>query len=104
MEERTHRTEEKNMGVLSPVNIPVQMICGMDTTGSITPLRFRFQTDEDMIETIHVEKVVSRDEKNYVGIREKQFICTASISGMQRIMEIRYNVESQKWRIFQFLA
>lgn len=42
------------------------MICGMDTTGNITPTRFRFQTDEDMIETIHIQTVVSRDEKNYV--------------------------------------
>lgn len=57
-----------------------------------------------MIETIHIQTVVSRDEKNYVGIREKQFICTAFISGRRRIMEIRYSVESQKWRIFQFLA
>ncbi|MDE6893316.1 MAG: hypothetical protein K2P50_16120 [Lachnospiraceae bacterium] len=104
MEEKVHGTAKKRMGAPSPVNIPIQMICGMDTTGSITPIRFRFQTNEDIIETIHVEKTVSRDEKNYVGIREKQFICTASVSGIQRIMEIRYNVESQKWRIFQFLA
>lgn len=39
------------------------MICGMDTTGNITPTRFRFQTDEDMIETIHIQTVMSRDEK-----------------------------------------
>ncbi len=95
---------EDTSNTMVSMNIPIQMICGMDTTGNITPIRFRFQTDEDMIETIHIQTVVSRDEKNYVGIREKQFICTALISGRRRIMEIRYNVESQKWRIFQFLA
>ncbi len=104
MEENTNREEQKKMGTLSPVNIPIQMICGMDTTGSITPIRFRFQTAEDAIETIRIEKVVSRDEKNYVGIREIRFICMALISNIQRIMEIRYSVESQKWRIFQFLS
>ena len=41
---------------------------------------------------------------DYVGIREKQFICAARISDQERIMEIRYNVGSQKWTIFQFLA
>ncbi len=31
--------------------------------GSITPIRFRFQAGEDTIETIYIQKVVSRDEK-----------------------------------------
>lgn len=100
--------EDKNgqnkMGELSPVNIPIQMISLGDTTGRITPIRFRFQTAEDMIETVMIQKVISRDEKNYVGIREKQFICSAKISDRERIMEIRYNVGSQKWTIFQFLS
>ena len=95
---------QKKMGELSPVNIPVQMFSMGDTTGRITPIRFRFQTAEDTIETIEIQKVISRDEKNYVGIREKQFICSAKVSDQERIMEIRYNVGSQKWTIFQFLA
>lgn len=94
----------KQMGELTPVNIPVQMILASDTTGSITPIRFRFQTEEDLIETIQIQKVVSRDEKNYVGIRERRFICAAQIGNVQRILELRLNLESQKWRIFQFLA
>ena len=95
---------QKKMGESTPVNIPIQMLSLGDTTGRITPIRFRFQTAEDTIETIEVQKVISRDEKNYVGIREKQFICSAKISDRVRIMEIRYNVGSQKWTIFQFLA
>lgn len=86
------------------VNIPVQMICAVDTTGRISPLRFRFETKEHTIETIRIERVVSRDEKNYVGIREKQYICTAELGGRHKTLEIRYNVESQRWRIFQFLS
>lgn len=101
MEEKTARCR---IGESVPVNVPVQMICGMDTTGSITPIRFRFQTAEDTIETVTVEQVISRDEKNYVGIREKQFICAAQIGGVRRILEMRYHVAGQKWRIFQFLS
>ncbi len=95
---------QKKMGEPSPVNIPIQMFSLGDTTARITPIRFRFQTAEDTIETIEIQKVISRDEKNYVGIREKRFICSAQVSDRERIMEIRYNVASQKWTIFQFLA
>lgn len=95
---------EGRMGELQPVNIPVQMICAVDTTGKISPLQFRFETEEHCIETVRIEHVLSRDEKSYVGIREKQFICSVVLQGMRRLLEIRYHVESQKWRIFQFLS
>lgn len=98
------KMEKRKIGDLSPVSIPIQMISGTDTTGKITPIRFRFQTAEDIIENIDIQKVISRDEKNYVGIREKQFLCMVQINDVQRIVEIRYNVESQKWKLFQFLS
>lgn len=104
MEEKAEQGKKQHMGELAPVNIPIQMLLVSDTTGSITPIRFRFQTEEDVIETIQIQRVVSRDERNYVGIREQQFICVAQISNVQRILELRLNIESQKWRIFQFLA
>lgn len=104
MEDKPGQEKKLHMGESVPVNIPIQMLLVSDTTGNITPIRFRFQTDESLIETIDIQKVVSRDEKNYVGIREKQFVCIACISNTQHILELRLNLESQKWRIFQFLA
>lgn len=86
------------------VNIPVQMICAMDTTGRISPMRFRYETPDHTIETIMIAQIISRDEKHFVGIREKQFICVVEMYERQHLVEFRYNTESQKWRIFQFLS
>lgn len=85
------------------VNIPIQMIVAVDTTGNMTPMRFKFESDDHFIETANIEKIVSRDETNYVGIREKRFICVVIVDELQKVIEIRYNVGTQKWRIFQFL-
>jgi len=101
MEEK--RTESR-LGELQPVNIPVQMFCAVDTTGKISPIQFRFETEEHSIETVRIERIISRDEVSYVGIREKRFICSIVLQGIRRMLEIRYHVESQKWRIFQFLS
>ena len=89
---------------LEPVNIPIQMICAVDTTGRISPLRFRYETADHMVESVNVERVISRDEKNFVGIREKQYICIVKMGELMRTLEIRFHVDSQKWRIFQFLS
>ena len=99
MEERRHQ-----MGELCPVNIPIQMICAVDTSGRISPMRFRFETQEHSLETVNIDGIISRGEKNYVGIREQQFICRARVGNMAKTLEIRMNVDSQKWRIFQFLS
>lgn len=94
----------KGVRGLEPVNIPVQMICVVDTTGKISPLRFRYRTADSSIESALVENVISRDEQNCVGIREKRYICVARMGEAMRTLEIRYHVESQKWRIVQFLT
>lgn len=92
------------MGEPSVANIPIQMLAITDRNGRLTPLWFRFETEEHQIEKIGIEKTISRDESRCIGIRENRFICSAIIQDQRRILEIRYNVESQKWRIFQFLS
>lgn len=96
--------QQNKMGEITAVNIPVQMLAVTDRNGKLTPLWFRLETEEHQIEKIAIEKTISRDECAYTGIREKKFICSALFGDKRKIMEIRYNIESQKWRIFQFLS
>ena len=84
-------------------NIPIQMMSLTERDGRITPQWFRLETEEHEIRLYRIEQVVSRDEKMYVGIREKQFICKIKMGDMRKTLEVRYNVETQRWRIFQFL-
>lgn len=88
----------------APVNIPIQVFCVVDTSGKINPIRFRYENSEHQIETVVIEEIISYDEKRYVGIREKQFICVIIQEEKIRTVEIRYHVDSQKWRIFRFLS
>lgn len=108
LRKRGGREMEENTGAetgaFQPVNIPVQMFCAVDRTGMITPLQFRFELSGHRVELIKIERTLSRDEKNYVGIRERQYICSAVMEGARRLLELRLDVESQRWRIFQFLS
>lgn len=84
-------------------NIPIQMMTLTDRDGRMTPLWFRLETEEHEVKLCRIEQVVSRDEKKYVGVREKQFVCKIRFGEVCKTLEMRYSVESQKWRIFQFL-
>ena len=89
---------------MHPINIPIQMMAVTDRNGRVTPIWFRFETADHQIEKVVIEKVLSRDESNRVGIREKRFICLAAVGEEGRLLELRYHVENQSWRIFQFLC
>lgn len=84
-------------------NIPIQMMSLTDRDGKMTPLWFRLETEDHEVRLYRIEQVVSRDEKKYVGVREKQFVCKIRLGNVSRTLEMRYSVETQKWRIFQFL-
>lgn len=84
-------------------NIPIQMMTLTDRDGRMTPLWFRLETEEHEVKLCRIEQVVSRDEKKYVGVREKQFVCKTRLGGVCKTLEMRYSVETQRWRIFQFL-
>lgn len=85
------------------VNIPVQLLSVTDRDGKITPLWFKLETEEHEIKKFKIKDIVSRGEKNYVGIKEKQFVCRIAESGRNRTLEMRYNTATQKWRISRFL-
>lgn len=86
-----------------PVNIPIQMMSLTDRDGRITPQWFRLETEDHEIRMFQIIQVVSRAEKNYAGVREKQFVCKIKMGETSRTLEMRYSVMSQRWRIFQFL-
>ena len=85
------------------VNIPVQLASVTDRDGKITPLWFRLETEEHEIRKFMIANVISRGEKNYVGIKEKQSVGRIEQDGVSKTLEMRYNTATQKWRIFQFL-
>lgn len=97
-------SKEQKIGELCPVNIPIQMMTITDRDGKVTPLWFRFEAQDHHIEKVAIEKTISRDESVRVGVREKRFICSAVVGEERKLMELRYHVENQKWRIFQFLS
>ncbi|MDE5937693.1 MAG: hypothetical protein K2H37_01250 [Lachnospiraceae bacterium] len=97
--------EELHEGTLADgqANIPIQMMTLTDRDGRMTPLWFRLETEDHEVKQCRIEQVVSRDEKKYVGVREKQFVCKIRLGEVCKTLEMRYSVETQKWRIFQFL-
>ena len=75
------------------VNIPIQLLSITDRDGKITPLWFRLETEEHEIRKFRIEDVISRSEKNYVGIKEKRhgIVLAKKHTGKKKVPEACYD-------------
>ena len=103
MEENVQGTHK--MGEIFPVDIPVEMMVYVDTDGEMTPRRLRYEKEggEKMILSFAPEDTIARSECNYVGIKEKKYICSTVSDGIRNTLEIRFRLTDQTWRIYRFL-
>lgn len=93
------------MGDIIPVDIPVEMMVYVDTDGEMTPRHLRYEREggEKVLISFARDDTIARSDYNYVGIKEKQYICSTVVDGIRTTLEIRYRVADQKWRIHRFL-
>lgn len=93
------------MGDIIPVDIPIEMMVYVDTDGEMTPRRLRYEKEggEKVIISFAPEDTVARSDCNYVGIKEKKYVCSTIENGIRTTLEIRYRVADQTWRIYRFL-
>lgn len=85
------------------MDIPIRVMALTDRDGRITPYWIRLESPDHQIHTYRIHDIVSRGEKNYVGIREKQFVCHIQVDDLMQAVELRCNMESQQWRVAQLL-
>lgn len=85
-------------------NIPIQVFCVVSTVGDLTPIRFKYETKEHEIITVHIHEVVNHMETRLAGNREITYTCTAEMEGQTQLFNLKYNVNLHKWILSKFLT
>lgn len=79
---------------------PVEMVAAFRRNGQLSPLRFRLLTDRGY-ETIQIHGV-QRVRREKAGLRLLDiFTCTAKVAGYDRLLELKYEVESGEWSLYR---
>ena len=92
------------MGYHSELNIPVQMFCLMEMDGKITPLFFKFKDDGGHIQKVDIVNILQRNERNYYGVRELRYVCRGKLEERKNTVDLLYEVDTQRWRIYQMIS
>lgn len=86
------------------VNIPIQLFCVVSTLGDLTPVRFRYENEEHEIITVNITDVLNCKETKLSGVHEFVYTCTAPMEDVERMFNLKYNVNRHKWTFFELLS
>ena len=83
------------------MNLQIEMISVCGTDGTLTPLSFRMEDEEQCLQTVAISQVVSSRTIQYAGIDAIQYLCKARLAGKERLFELRYTVRTHCWTLFR---
>ena len=83
------------------VSKSIDVIAFFEKDGGVKPLRFRISEDEGE-KVIKINRVVNREIEKLAGNVMEKFVCIASVNGVERIFEIKYELLTKKWILFKF--
>ena len=83
------------------VSKSIEVIAFFEKDGGVKPLRFRISEDDEE-KVIKINRVVNREIEKLAGNVMEKFVCIASVNGVERIFEIKYELLTKKWILFKF--
>ena len=78
----------------------IEMIAYFKKDGKINPIKFRIE-EEDKCQVIKIEKIISTDLEKLCGNRMWVFTCSAVVNGMEKIFELKYDLEGFRWVLYK---
>lgn len=84
-------------------NIPIETISKFNTLGDIIPLRIRLEDEEHRLVTSNITEIIYSNKNNYAGIKTFDFGCKVIMNETERLLELRYYVDTHKWTLRKIL-
>ncbi len=78
----------------------VEMIAYFEEDGKIKPIRFRLKED-DGYKVIKINKIITIEMEKLCGNKMWVYTCSAVINNMEKIFEIKYDIEGCSWMLYK---
>ncbi|NLK95242.1 MAG: hypothetical protein GX275_08640 [Clostridiales bacterium] len=80
---------------------PIDMIAWFKDSGKLNPIKFRLEGEDGTIKIIKINKIIKTANEKIAGNPMQIFTCTAIINGVEKIFELKYEVEKCRWYLFK---
>lgn len=80
---------------------PIEMIAWFTKEEMPIPLRYRLIAHDNTNKVIKVDRVIFKEEEKLAGNRMVLYRCESIINNVQKIYELKYEIDSCKWFLFK---
>ena len=81
--------------------LPIEMVSYTDNKGSLRPVRFRMQIDEEPMQVVKIDKVIVKETEKFAGNIMIVYKCQSLIDNAIKLFEIKYELSTCKWILFK---
>lgn len=81
---------------------PIEMIAWFTTNKNPIPLRYRIMDENNTFKVIKVDRILFAEEEKLAGNRMILYRCESKINNLNRIYELKYEIDSCKWFLYKF--
>lgn len=88
---------QPDSGSLAGRQIKIACKAWFTSGGTVSPLSFKFEGDDGLVQTVSHVTVRYREEKHYAGIPSVEYGCHAVIGGLIREFKLLFYPEEGRW-------
>lgn len=81
--------------------LPIEMVSYTDNKGGINPIRFRLQVDNEPMQVIKIDKVITKGVEKFAGNIMIVYKCQSLIDDVIKLFEIKYEIATCKWILYK---
>ena len=83
------------------VAMPIDVVAWFDKEGIPHPVRFRVTTKDHEEQVVKIQKIMTTDMEKLAGNVMYIFNCMSVINGIERGLQIKYEIDTCKWMLFK---
>ncbi|WHH58833.1 hypothetical protein [Petroclostridium sp. X23] len=80
---------------------PIEMIAWFTEQGIPNPIKYRASLEDQSKICITVNRIITRKEEKLAGNRMIIFKCQSILDDIERIYELKYEINTCKWYLFK---
>jgi len=81
--------------------LPIEMVSYTDNKGSVRPIRFRMQVEDEPMQVVKIDKIIVKETEKLAGNIMIVFKCQSLIDNVIKLFELRYEISTCKWILYK---
>lgn len=79
----------------------IEVIAWFNYKGKLTPIKFQMLSEDNEKLTIKVDQIQFQEEEKLAGNRMFIYRCQSTIEGVEKIYELKYEINTCKWFLYK---